>query len=205
MSSKRDVLLIDCRSEHEIERDLVSEAQVLRAVLANRNGDGGPAISTFVSRKSFRRWFPTAPKDFRAIHIASHAWVSEDKKAVGLSFIDGWASWQTIAYKLVRLVPALSPSSQRILTLSCCYAGTAAENLGPLLSGHFSLIYYLSKANGKELLDFDLAATVWSMFYLRKNLAADLHMGRKTRTAINAFLKAEQLQDRLKKRSVARP
>src|SRR6266436_8552424 len=88
VSSRQSVYLLDCRSPHEVEKGLASEASILHSILTNRDENNcGPQLKTFATEESFGNWKPRVRADLRYVHIAAHA----NRRVLG--FIEGGTAW----------------------------------------------------------------------------------------------------------------
>lgn len=152
--------IFDCPSDHEIDGWLLSEADAIRAVLANRNLGSRLKQVTCTTVESFKAVTPRSYAGIRYVHIGGHG--SKD----GIGFIGGSVKWSEIASKLVAMFPKLAVDEKRVLTLSCCHSGHGASALATTLKGHFTAIYHFIP----EEIGFSTAITTWSMFYLKKKI-----------------------------------
>ncbi len=152
--------LIDTPSDHEIDESLVTECQVIKAVLHNRNFKSVIKTDRISSadRYSETTWRSYAGLGF--VHLAGHG----SKK--GIELVGGTVRWDTIANTLKIIAPKLPNKQQRVLSLSCCYSKYAAKKLSPLLKGHFTGIYFFNE----EEVSFADTMTAFAMFYRRKTL-----------------------------------
>lgn len=151
--------LIDLPSDHEIDGGLVTECQVISAILHNR----GLGSRTKTLRATSEANFLNLPRPYNElgfVHLAAHG------SKHGISLIGGNMKWRDVAKKLKAIAPALNPRKQRILILSCCYSRDGYVALKPLLRRHFTGCYYFKPTRIK----FAAAMTVWSMFYQKKNI-----------------------------------
>lgn len=192
MTSK-SVQILDCISDHEVEKNLVTEGDALRSILANRNWDRGPRLRKFATATSFEKWKPRSISDIYYMHLTAHA---NEKQ---LAFIEEFITWEDVANKLSAVVPKLNGDQRRALCLSCCYSSDATAKLIPGLRGYFTCIFYASRKRPEKpprkslkyykKVDFDESIALWSMFYLKKPLA-EPHDGKSIRRAINTFFKS---------------
>jgi hypothetical protein len=152
--------LIDMPSDHEIDESLVTECQVIKAILHNRNFKSVTKTERITSTERYEgiKWHPYPGLGF--VHLAGHA----SKK--GVELIGGTVRWTTVADTLKAIAPKLSKDQKRVLTLSCCYSEYAAGKLTPLLKGHFTGIYFF---NAKKVAFAD-TMTAFAMFYRRKTM-----------------------------------
>lgn len=149
--------IFDCPSDHEIEGTLVTESEAIRAVLANKHGRPTLVCARrFTTSDSFKAAKGTYG-GVRLVHLGCHG--SPD----GLDLIKGKVKWKRVAERLCALFPALKPSEERVLALSCCHSADGARALKRHLRGHFSGICHFVE----EEIGFSEAMTAWSMFYLK--------------------------------------
>jgi hypothetical protein len=181
------VLILDCISDHEIQKSLATEGEILRSIIANRESDQGPAIYKFATAKQFAKWIPETNPQIRYVHICAHA---NDKQ---LGFIKGGVSWRDVAKKLVQICGKLGNGERRVVCLSCCYSSDAVKLISPIIFEHYTGIYH----HAADVVDFDKSITMWSMFYLKKPLdRPQAHRG--IRRSINAFLADDDETEPLK-------
>lgn len=170
--------LLDLPSDHEIDGGLVTECQVINAILHNR----GFGAHTKTIRASSEEGFNAAPwKAYSAlgfVHLAAHG------SPKGISLIGGRIKWRDVATKLIKLAPRLTKNKRRVLSLSCCYSENGYNALEPLLKGHFTGLYHFND----ERIPFATATTVWSMFYRKKTIERP---ALKVVESINAFFGEE--------------
>lgn len=152
--------MIDCPSDHEIDDWLVSECDVIHAVLANRNLKSRLKKVRCSTKQSFESIPATKYSGIRYVHIGGHG--SEH----GLGFIGGAIAWSDVGKKLKQIFPALVGDERRILTLSCCHSDAGVAVLKSQLANHFSGIYSFSA----KKIDYSTAIATWSMFFFRKDL-----------------------------------
>lgn len=152
--------LIDMPSDHEVDELLVTECQVIKAILHNRQFRSVIKTEriTSIERYAGVKWRPYPGLGF--VHLAGHA----SKR--GIALIGGTVRWTAVAGSLKAIAPKLSKDQKRVLTMSCCYSECAAANLKPLLKGHFTGVYFF---NAKEV-SFADTMTTFAMFYRRKSL-----------------------------------
>lgn len=153
--------LLDLPSDHEIDGGLVTECQVINAILHNRGLGAKTKTIRASSDTGFdaAQWRPYPALGF--VHLAAHG------HAIGISLIGGRIRWLDVAAKLKKLAPRLTGDKKRVLSLSCCYSEKGYNALRPFLKGHFTGIYHFVD----EEITFATAMTVWSMFYRRKTIA----------------------------------
>lgn len=153
-------LLINLPSDHEVDGNIVTECQVIGAILHNRQLASVTKMITASSRSNFKgaQWRPYEGIGF--VHLATHG----GKKGIGL--IGGSASWREVGDQLKRAAPRLSRKQQRVLCLSCCYSRAGLNKLAPLLKGHFTHAYHFAD----DKVSFATATTTWAMFYRKKTL-----------------------------------
>lgn len=172
--------IFDCPSDHEIDGALVTESDVIRSVIWNKNLGGrlkGLRLTTADSFKNARERIYTG---VRYVHLGGHA------SKNGIAFIGGSVNWQDIAKKLTKLFPRLAAEEQRVLTLSCCHSTDGVAAMRSILKGHFTVIYYFKP----DKIGFSQAITIWSMFYLKKRLSRPHGAVMKS---INSFMGTEVL------------
>jgi hypothetical protein len=157
-------VLIDLPSDHEIDGGIVTECQVINAILHNRELGKETRFIRATSVENFRRnsWRPYREVGF--VHLAAHG------SQAGVSLIGGRLKWRDIAGTLNKIAPALPRNRERILSLSCCYSEDAFDALRPLLIGHFTGAYHFRP----NKITFATAMTVWSMFYRKKTIERPL-------------------------------
>lgn len=167
--------IFDCPSDHEIDGKLLSEADAIRAVLANRTLGTRLKQVICTTPASFRSTSPRRYAGIKFVHIGGHA------SKTSLAFIGGTVGWRDVADKLVALFPKLADGEQRVLTLSCCYSRNAVTTMKPVLKKHFTAVYHFASDDA----EFSTAITTWSMFYLKKELK---HPHQALRDEINKFM-----------------
>lgn len=157
---KYGFLLFDCPSDHEIEGSLVTECEVIKAVLSNRKLGSQLKVLRCASTDAFNN-LPQKPyTGIRFVHLGGHG--SSD----GLSLIGGHLSWDVVAQRIYSVLPILNNKELRVLTLSCCHSSTGAKKMKKILAPYFTGIYYFVP----DKIAFSRAMTVWCMFYLKKKL-----------------------------------
>lgn len=154
-------LLIDLPSDHEIERNIVRECQVISAILSNRGLGGRTKIITATSVENFGGAGWRSYKGIGFVHLATHG------SRAGIGLIGGTLEWRVVANRLIAVAPPLRSNQKRVLCLSCCYSEAGFKRLRPHLKGHFTHVYHFAD----EKIGFATAMTVWSMFYRKKSLA----------------------------------
>jgi hypothetical protein len=150
-------VLIDLPSDHEIEGNIISEIDMIKALLHNRGF--GSRIKSFRATNNFPN-IPRAYNEVGFVHLATHG--SEQ----GVSLIGRHMKWREVADSLKTIVPPLKMGQTRILSLSCCYSRHGYNALKLLLVKHFTGFYYFEPTK----IGFATAMTVWSMFYLKKSI-----------------------------------
>jgi hypothetical protein len=153
--------IFDCPSDHEIDGRLLSEADAIRSVLANRNLGTQLKHITCTTPASFRAAGPQKYAGIRFVHLGGHA------SKTSLAFIGGAVVWVDVAKKLIALFPRLPDGEQRVLTLSCCYSSKAVAAMTPILKNHFTAVYHFASDDA----EFSTAIATWGMFYLKKKLS----------------------------------
>ena len=167
-------LLYDLPSDHEVELNIVTECDVIRAIVSNRNQGKKVKSVRFASASSFRDDIVTPTKKVTYVHLAGHG----SKR--GLGFIDGVVEWSVVAKRIKKALAELGPEDKRVLCVSCCYSMIAVKKLERHLAGYFTGMYYFVESK----ISFSTAMTVWSMFYNEKNLK---HPHKRIVPRINAF------------------
>lgn len=154
-----EYVLLDNPSDHEVDDGVVTECDVIRAILSNR--DLGKKVK--LVRSSTRTRFTStkqATKSVKFVHLAGHGNQS------GLGLIGGSVPWKDVATEVKALAKPLAiDRSQRVLCVSCCHSEDAARKMSAHLSTHFTAMYYFTE----EKIAFSKAMAVWSFFYLEKN------------------------------------
>ena len=167
-------LLYDLPSDHEVELNIVTECDVIRAIVSNRNQGKKVKTVRFASASSFRDDIVTPTKEVTYVHLAGHG------NKQGLGFIDGVVGWSMVAKRIKAALTELEPKDRRVLCVSCCNSKVAVKKLVRYLAGYFTGMYYFSESK----ISFSTAMTVWSMFYNEKNLK---HPHRRIVPRVNAF------------------
>lgn len=76
-------------------------------------------------------------------------------------------SWHSFANRLVQHLQPLG-NSHRVMVFSCCCSLAGFEKTRDVFKDHFTAAYLLSP----EEPDYCDALTIWSMFYLKKEVAS---------------------------------
>lgn len=154
-------VLISLPSDHEVDRRIPSECDVIRSILVNR--EHGSLVKEFqatsIANFNGAGWSPYQRIGF--VHLAGHA------NTKGMGLIGGLKRWSEIAKKLKVVAPVLVSDKKRVLCLSCCHSKAGVKAMTKSLRDHFTGVYYFKK----KKIGFAEATTIWSMFYLRKGLA----------------------------------
>ncbi len=170
-----EYLLLDLPSDHEVEDSVVTECDVIRAIISNkRQGKKVKTIRSTTAERFLRTPRPT--KSVKYVHLAGHG------NRTDLGLIGGQVQWKKVAEHATTFVSPLSRKQQRVLCISCCYSRYAAKKMSPVLKGYFTGIYYFREDN----IGFASAMTVWSMFYHRKGLDRP-HKNRKIVNQVKTF------------------
>ena len=170
-----EYLLLDLPSDHEVEDGLVTECDVVRAIISNkRQGKKVKTVRSTTAERFLRT--PTPTKSVKYVHLAGHG------NPTDLCLIGGEVQWKKVAEHAKTFVSPLSRKQQRVLCISCCCSHDAAKEMSPVLKGYFTGIYYFPE----DRIGFALAMTVWSMFYHRKGLDRP-HKNRKIVAQVNKF------------------
>lgn len=151
--------LIDLPSDHEIEIGLITEPQMIHAILHNRGLGSRTKVFRATSKEGFCK-VAGAYKGLGFVHLATHG------SPKGLWLIGARVTWADVADQLKKIAPKLAKGDQRVLCLSCCYSRHGYEKLRRHLKGHFTGVYYFNP----EEITFATAMTVWSMFYRKKTI-----------------------------------
>ena len=183
-------LLYDLPSDHEVELNIVTECDVIRSIISNKDQGKKVKVIRATNRQSFLDHRTTKTKEVKYVHLSGHGY--ED----GLGFINGGVGWEDVAHKVTEPIYKLK-SGQRILCVSCCHSEEAVDQMTPHLRGYFTGVYYFSESE----IHFSTTMTVWSMFYRQKNLKL-LH--RRIVPQINQFFATTSIEGKkpLKFRSV---
>ena len=154
-----EYLLLDLPSDHEVEEGVVTECDVVRAVVSNKgHGKKVKTIRAATVDGFTRRRRPTTSVKY--VHLAGHG------NSAQLGLIGGGVCWADVAEQISTLVPKLRGKQQRVLCISCCFSASAAREMYDRLVGRFSAVYHFDE----DKIKFYKAMTVWSMFYCRKTL-----------------------------------
>ena len=152
--------VFDLPSDHEVNGSLVTESDVIKSVLSNKNLGGRLKSLRFTTADTFKNCPDRKYSGIRYVHLGGHGGTT------GIGFIGGTVKWVDVGKKLAKMFPQLTDGEQRVLTLSCCMSKTGVKAMAPHLKNHFSAIYYFIP----QSIGFSQAMTVWSMFYLKKDL-----------------------------------
>ena len=186
-------LLYDLPSDHEVEQNIVTECDVIRAIISNKDQGKKVKVIRATNRDSFlRRTTNPRPKEVKYVHLSGHG----DEQGLGL--IDGTVEWVEVAKKITEAINRLDLNKRRVLCVSCCFSHEAVEQMIPHLGGYFTGVYYFSESE----IDFSTTMTVWSMFYKQKNLHL-LHS--KIVPQINHFFATTSSQRPLEFKSISPP
>jgi hypothetical protein len=167
-------LLFDLPSDHEVERSLSTECDVIAALIANR-GMASRAKTIRVASIDRLTSYPTYRYQVQFLHLACHG----GKTGIGL--LGGTMNWATVADQITKHLKPLGQGRQRVMCFSCCHSADGFLATKQKLTGYFTGAYYFST----ERISFATAMTVWTMFYFRKKLDAP-HA--KVVADINAFV-----------------
>ena len=154
-----EYLLFDLPSDHEVEENVVTECDVIRAIVSNK-GQGKKVKMVRATTKTGFTHRRRSTTSVKYVHLAGHG----DKTGLGL--IRGSVDWKCTAEQITKLVPRLKGKQRRVLCISCCYSKHAADKMSSKLEGYFTATYFFHKDN----ISFATAMTVWSMFYHEKTL-----------------------------------
>ena len=154
-----EYLLLDNPSDHEVDDGVVTECDVIRAILSNRGLGTKIKLVRSSTRERFSR-SKQATKSVKFVHLAGHG--SQDD----LGLIGGGIGWEDVAAAIAAFVQPLTNSQQRVLSLSCCYSQAAVTKMADLLNDYFTAIYYFED----DEVAFSQTMVIWSMFYHEKNL-----------------------------------
>lgn len=177
-----EYLLLDLPSDHEVEDNIVTECDVIRAIVSNKNQ--GKKVRTFraTTAPSFtgtRRGTKYVSVEY--VHLAGHG------NSRGLGMIDGSVAWECVARQITTFVKKLPSGKKRILCVSCCHSRAAVQKMSSGLRGYFSGIYYFHD----NKIDFATAMTVWAMFYHTKDVAAPFAA---VTTSVNRYFEGTPLK-----------
>ena len=149
-----EYLLLDSPSDHEVDDSVVTDCDVIRAIVSNEGLGQKVKLVKSTTKDRFSR--PPRPTKFvKYVHLSGHG---NEKR---LCLIGGNVKWKDVAKQIAKFVKKLDADQQRILCISCCYSKEAAAKMTRSLSDYFTAIYYFRK----EDVTFAEAMTVWSMFY----------------------------------------
>ena len=166
-------LLLDMPSDHEIEGFVMTECDVIRALLVNKGVGKSVKLIKFTTEESLGN-IPQKPyKGIRYVHMSSHGL----KNGIGL--IGGRVEWKRVANWINEYLEPLSDKQTRALCLSCCFAEEGVKKMRPILKDYFNGIYYLSE----EGQFFSTSMVVWSMFYYHKKKYSPTKRSGKMRSA----------------------
>lgn len=153
------IVLVDLPSDHEIDGGLVTEVQMINAILHNRRLGSRTKVFRATSSDTFNG-ISHSYKNLGFIHLGTHG----SKK--GISLIGSEIPWSDVARRLKVIAPNISDDKQRVLCLSCCHSRDGYQAMKGHLKGHFTGIYLFKK----KKIEFATAMTVWSMFYRKKTI-----------------------------------
>ena len=154
-----EYLLFDLPSDHEIERNVVTECDVIRAIVSNK-GQGKKVKVVKATTKTGFTGKMRSTTSVKYVHLSGHG----DK--TGLVPIRGRVDWECTAEQIIKSVPRLEGKQRRVLCISCCNSKHAAKRMSSKLKGYFTATYFFHKDD----ISFATAMTVWSMFYHEKTL-----------------------------------
>lgn len=172
---KYNFLHLDMPSPHEIEHGLITEGDLIAALLANRRlgNNSRPksdrkhvriaSIEALRNRSSSEE----SKYDPRIVHISGHA------SGKGVDLLGETVEWGDLGEALkswLKELPPISPlksmasKSQRVLICSFCHSKQAFRSAfyQKPLKKHFSGIYFLNEPKPS----FEKTLAIWSMFYL---------------------------------------
>lgn len=154
-----EYLLLDLPSDHEVEEGVVTECDVVRAIVSNKgHGKKVKTIKAATVDGFTRRRTPT--KSVKYVHLAGHG------NCAQLGLIGGGLDWAKVACQINTLVPKLRGKQKRVLCISCCFSASAALKMSKRLEERFTAVYHFRE----DKIAFHKAMTVWSMFYCQKRL-----------------------------------
>ena len=122
--------LIDLPSDHEIDKGLVTESQMIYAILHNRGLGSRTKLFRATSEDSFSN-ISQPYRDLGFVHLATHG------SSEGISLIGTHMSWNDVANKMKQIAPALQKNKQRVLCLFCCHSEEGYLAMKSALSGKF--------------------------------------------------------------------
>ena len=184
-------LLYDLPSDHEVEQNIVTECDVIRAIISNKDQGKKVKVIRATSSQSFLRHRTLKTKEVKYVHLSGHG--NEN----GLVLINGVVKWVDVATKITEAIHRLK-EGERVLCVSCCFSKEAVDEMVPHLGGYFTRVYYFSEPE----IHFSTTMTVWSMFYKQRNLRL-LHS--RIVPQINRFFATTSKQEPLGFRRVPRP
>ena len=168
-------LLLDMPSDHEIEGFVMTECDVIRALLVNKGAGKNVKLIKFTTEESLEN-IPQKPyKGIRYVHMSSHGL----KNGNGIGLLGGSVEWKHVADWIKKYLEPLSDKQNRVLCLSCCFAEKGVRKMGSILKDYFSGIYYLAE----EGQFFHTSMVVWSMFYYQKKEHSPTKRSGKMRSA----------------------
>ncbi len=152
-------LLFDFPSDHEVDLALPTEAEVVWALLINR--DLGARVKLIkASTESRLKGLPRYRYAVQFVHVAGHGSPSS------FELLGGSIRLRKAARLITGSLHRLRGREQRILCLSCCYSRAAFKHMRPYLRQYFTECYYFCR----KRVSFAQSLTTWSMFYYRKDL-----------------------------------
>lgn len=155
-----EYLLLDSPSDHEVDDSVVTECDVIKAIVSNK--DEGQKVKLVKSTTKDRFSRPPVPlKSVTYVHLSGHG------NEKGLCLIGGSVKWKDVAKQIAKSVKKLTNDQQRVLCISCCYSKEAAAKMTRNLSDYFTAIYYFRE----KKVTFAKAMAVWPMFYHEKDLS----------------------------------
>ena len=145
-----EYLLLDSPSDHEVDDSVVTECEVIRAIVKNKGQ--GKKVKLVKSTTKDRFNHPQTPtKSVKYVHLSGHG----DEKGLGL--IDGSVKWKDVAEQIAKFVQKLDDNQKRVLCISCCHSKEAAAKMTRSLSDYFTAIYCFRE----EDVTFAKTMTVW--------------------------------------------
>lgn len=170
-------LLYDLPSDHEVDLNIVTECDVIRSIISNRQQ--GKKVKVIRATQELPPTNKT--NEVAYVHLSGHG----NKQGLGL--IGGSVKWVDVAEHILRAVQRLKGGRKRVLCVSCCHSKDAVDQMFPLLKGYFTRVYYFSD----HKIGFAASMTVWSMFYSKQNLSRPLVLA----PAINEFFSRNDNDD----------
>jgi len=132
-------ILLDLPSDHELDDRLVTECDMLRAMLHNRGFKSKikviRATSTHAVQSIPDRLYPKVG----FVHLSAHG----GPEGVGL--VGGSMSWASIGSVVTKLVPPLGRDQQRVLSLSCCHSEDGYSALRHRLRKYYTGVYHFAE------------------------------------------------------------